>query len=265
MIGGDECCSDETGGDEIGDFAASGYAGYNEWKHWSGPFECSQKLARNLAAEFKQIPLRDKHVLEIGFGNGGFLAWAKEQGAQVSGIEINPELVQRGVAQGYAVRMADLEQLANAGERYDVIVALDVFEHWSTEQLIANLRHIAQMLSDGGIVLARFPNGHSPFGRIYQHGDFTHQSVLSIYKIRHLAVLTGLEIVRVSNAKRVPSKSGIVRAIRHGWRALRRARIEILLGKLYGTPRLPLDPNLVVVMRKPTVNSSTHDNDGNRQ
>ena len=71
---------------------ADPYSGYVEWKRWDGAFETADKEARYFTAEFRDITLRGKRVLEIGFGNGGFLAWARTQGADVSGIEINAEM-----------------------------------------------------------------------------------------------------------------------------------------------------------------------------
>jgi hypothetical protein len=38
--------------------------------------------------------------------------------------------------------------------------------------------------------------------------------------------------------------------LKHRWRKRQRVRIEIMLGKLYGFGRLPLDPNLTAVLRK---------------
>jgi len=226
------------------------YAGYAQWKRWQGVFEVSERDARYFAAEFRDMPLRGKRVLEIGFGNGNFLAWAKSEGAEISGLEINPDMLAAAARHGYAARNAALGALVGEDARYDLIVAFDVIEHWDTDELMANVRHIAALLADGGMFLARFPNGHSPFGRVYQHGDFTHKSVISHYKIGYLATISHLDVVRVSNVRRVSSRPGALRALRHRWLALRRAWIERSISRLYGTDRLPLDPNLVAVLRK---------------
>lgn len=226
------------------------YEAYAQWKRWDGTFEVSVRDARYFAAEFRETPLRDQRVLEIGFGNGSFLAWAKSEGAQICGLEINPDMLAAAARHGYPARDASLAELVAEGATYDLIVAFDVIEHWDTDELIANFRHVAALLADGGRFLARFPNGHSPFGRIYQHGDFTHKSVISHYKIGYLATLSQLDVVRVSNMRRVSSRPGVLRALRHRWMALRRAWTERSLARLYGTDRLPLDPNLVAVLRK---------------
>jgi len=230
---------------------ADAYAGYARWKGWDGAFEVRERDARYFEAEFAGIELAGKRVLEIGFGNGRFLAWARMRGADLYGLEINPDMLDAATHHGYAVRNASLADLVGEGASYDLVVAFDVLEHWSTDELIANFRHVTELLGPGGVFLARFPNGHSPFGRIYQHGDFTHKSVISAFKIDYLAALSGLDVVRIANARRVSSKPGTLRALRHRWMALRRAWVERSLSRLYGTERLPLDPNLVAVLRRP--------------
>lgn len=230
---------------------ASGYENYAGWKGWHGDFAVSTRDARYFAAEFRDLPLEGREVLEIGFGNGNFLAWARAQGARVTGLEINAEMLAAAARAGFATRNATLAELVAEGHRYDLIAAFDLLEHWSHDELFANFPAIATLLTPGGHFLARFPNGHSPFGRVYQHGDFTHRSVLSKYRIEYLAQLAGLEIVRISDVARVSSKPGALRALRQRWLALQRRRIERRIARLYGTPRLPLAPNLVAVLRRP--------------
>src|SRR5688572_31064921 len=38
-----------------------------------------------------------------------------------------------------------------------------------------------------------FPNGDSPFGRLYQHGDLAHVATLGQFKIRQLATMAALD------------------------------------------------------------------------
>ncbi|MGH8173853.1 MAG: class I SAM-dependent methyltransferase [Rhodanobacteraceae bacterium] len=227
------------------------YSGYVAWKGWDGAFETGEKEARYLTEEFRDIPLRARRVLEVGFGNGTFLAWAKAQGADVAGLEINAEMRDAARRHGFAAIDATLPELAANGSAYDVVVAFDVIEHWDTPELIANFAHIRDVLAPGGVFLARFPNGQSPFGRAFQHGDFTHKSTLTTYKIEYLAALTELDIVRITNACRVPSRAGFFGSLRQAWLAARRRRIERSIARLYGMRKLPLDPNLVAVLRKP--------------
>lgn len=227
------------------------YANYAQWKQWAGTFAPRDKESRYFAAELDGIPLRDRHVLEIGFGNGAFMAWARGQGADVAGIEINEAMLEAAHRHGFEASSASLDELAESGPRYDVIVAFDVLEHWNTEELVRNFGLVRRLLHDGGIFLARFPNGQSPYGRVFQHGDFSHQSTLSSYKIEYLATTSRLEVVRVANARRVGAHTDPLSTLRHRWLAWRRRRIERKFARLYGLPRLPLDPNLVAVLRKP--------------
>jgi 2-polyprenyl-3-methyl-5-hydroxy-6-metoxy-1,4-benzoquinol methylase len=230
--------------------SANLYGGYAQWKQWDGDFSASDRDARYFTAEFADIELAARRVLEIGFGNGSFLAWAKAQGALVVGTEIDEGMLARAREKGFVAWPSVLAELAASGQRFDVVVAFDVFEHWDKETLIANLKCIAALLDTGGLVLARFPNGHSPFGRVHQHGDITHQTALSKSSIEQLAGITGFTVVRVSNAASVPVRCDMWSALKHRWRKRRRAKIEVMIGKLYGIDRLPLDPNLTAVLRK---------------
>lgn len=226
------------------------YGGYAQWKQWDGDFCASDRDARYFAAEFSGIELNAKRVLEIGFGNGSFLAWARAQGALVAGTEIDEAMLVRAREKGFVALPPALDALAASDQRFDLVIAFDVFEHWDKPTLIANLKHIAALLDAGGLLLARFPNGHSPFGRVHQHGDITHQTVLSKSSIEQLAGMTGFTIVRVSNAASVPVRRDLWSALKHRWRKRQRARIEGMIGKLYGIGLLPLDPNLTAVLRK---------------
>ncbi|HXS73116.1 MAG TPA: class I SAM-dependent methyltransferase [Rhodanobacteraceae bacterium] len=227
------------------------YSHYTEWKQWSGAFAVGDKEARYFAAELRDIPLQGRRVLEIGFGNGVFLAWARAQGARVSGIEINAAMLEAAHQHGFEAFKASLAELAGRGERYDVIAAFDVLEHWDAEELLRNFGLIQRLLRDDSIFVARFPNGQSPFGRVFQHGDLSHKSALSTWNVQYLAAANGLEVVRVSNACRVAAHDNPLSAMKQRWLAWRRRRIERRLSRLYGMPRLPLDPNLVAVLRKP--------------
>jgi cyclopropane fatty-acyl-phospholipid synthase-like methyltransferase len=226
------------------------YGGYAQWKDWRGEFAPSEREARYFAAELAGIPLAGQRVLEIGFGDGSFLAWAKAQGAHVVGTELDAAMIEHARARGFDAQPASLEALASASQNFDLAVAFDVFEHWDKPTLIASLRQIAALLRSHGLLLARFPNGQSPFGRVHQHGDLTHQTVLSASSVAQLAQLTGFTVVRVSNACAVPLRRDFFTVLKHHWRRLQRARIERWIGKVYGLGRLALDPNLVVLLRK---------------
>jgi len=232
------------------------YANYAAWKEWDGAFAPTDRELRYFAAEFGDIVLRGLRVLEIGFGNGGFLVYAKGQGATVAGIEINAAMCEAARKHGFEAIDASLTDLAARGAHHDVVVAFDVLEHWDTGELVENFRAIHALLGDGGVFVSRFPNGQSPFGRVYQHGDFSHKSTLSTYKIEYLAALTGFEIVRIDNVRRVPSRPGPLASVRHWWLARRRRRIERSIARLYGIRKLPLDPNLVAVLRKRATDES---------
>jgi 2-polyprenyl-3-methyl-5-hydroxy-6-metoxy-1,4-benzoquinol methylase len=230
--------------------SARPYEGYAQWKGWQGDFETSDRDARYFAAELAGIDLSGKRVLEIGFGNGSFLAWARRQNAQVTGTEIIDTLIEQARTKGYDAQPASLQALLASGRQFDLVVAFDVFEHWRKDELIANLGLLNGLLTGDGLLLARFPNGHSPFGRVHQHGDLTHVTTLSSSSVTQLAQMTGFTVARIDNERRVPVRGDFWPALKHHWRRFRRARIEIALGKLYGFGRLPLDPNLTALLRK---------------
>ena len=43
---------------------------------------------------FKNINLKEKKVLEIGFGSGSLMKWMRDRGAEVSGVEIQDILIE---------------------------------------------------------------------------------------------------------------------------------------------------------------------------
>jgi 2-polyprenyl-3-methyl-5-hydroxy-6-metoxy-1,4-benzoquinol methylase len=229
----------------LGATSLSEYTGYIALKAWdAGDFMRPRKDERTYySREFRGHRLKGKRVLEVGFGNGSFLGWARDQGAQVHGTEIQPELRRRAEAAEVHLEPSDLsEMLPDKAKTFDVIVAFDVFEHIELTLLPDLLADMSELLTDGGLLVARYPNGESPFGRIYQYGDLTHVSVLSASIMKQLVKDLPFEVVRLGNPAR---PSGLIHVIRS---ILQRA-IEMALHGIY-LYRDPVAPNSIAVLRR---------------
>jgi 2-polyprenyl-3-methyl-5-hydroxy-6-metoxy-1,4-benzoquinol methylase len=228
---------------------------YVEWKDWDPlEFGSYSKLdAQYYSAELGMTAGQALRALEIGFGNGSMLAWLKEIGADTYGIETNPILIERGKGLLGARRIfADLHDAAfsDLTGTFTHVIAMDVAEHLSLEQLGSMLARIRALLSPAGVCILRFPNGDSPFGRLYQHGDPTHVSTLGSGTITYLAEAAGLH-VEALRAPALPLRgAGLVRGFRRVLVRAGRAVVERAVSALYfGGSRIPLDPNYVAVLR----------------
>lgn len=183
-------------------------------------------------------------LLDIGFGRGDFLDWARGQGLKTAGVEIIPELVERAAARGHDAR-PELSRFE--AESFDVITAIDVLEHLTTDQLAGMLGEARRLLAPQGVFVARFPNGQSPFSVPYQNGDLTHLRWLTPGAVRQVAQTVGLSLVATYNPR--PAPSGF-RGLKRRLGYLVRDLVEIVVGYAYYGHRIPMDPNIVVVLKR---------------
>jgi SAM-dependent methyltransferase len=230
------------------------YAGYEVWKGWSQTFAFDEEDADYFEGETRGARIATADVLEIGFGSGRFLAWAKSKGARISGTEINESLLEAARRFGVAILPADFERVAKEyRDHFDTIIALDVFEHFTIAETVVRLRAAETMLRPGGHLFLRFPNGQSPFGLISQGGDPTHKAALSKSVIEQLAQGTGLLVVRYAGAYRIGSRSLTKRFARR-LRGCARWGIDMSLNWIYSDVMvvggIPWDPVVVLMMRK---------------
>jgi hypothetical protein len=227
---------------------------YAAWKGWSAPFRVSVKQRRYFEGEIGRDRVRGKKVLEIGFGEGGFMAWCRENGAEVFGIETLSEMVEAGREQGFPTFLAEAFPWEEHAGTFDLVVALDVLEHLDLGGVSELLGRVEAAAAPGGLQVFRFPNGQSPFGGIFQYGDVTHQSVLSGPILGQLCREIELRPV----ATRKPYFPIRDRALlRSPLRPLRRL-LDVILERLLlwgvarglGVPKYVLSPIVVVFMEK---------------
>lgn len=226
-------------------------ADYAAWKSWHarGAFTFARKDAKYFRGQFAGITLHGARVLEIGFGNGVFLAWAAAQNTRASGTELNPHSVQLGAERGFDVYCGTIDAIpALAAERFDLIVLIDVLEHLPDPDLRSTLDWIVAHLGQNGVCVARFPNAGSPFGMPLQHGDLTHCQALSCEKLRQLAARHGFEVVSCANQYRswAAGFPGLRQIAQRGLRRLTEAFLRFILE----LREAPMDMNIVVTFRR---------------
>ncbi|MBD3760740.1 methyltransferase domain-containing protein [Rhizorhabdus sp.] len=225
------------------------YVGYEHWKGWSSYFDFNAEDNEYFSGEMRNIPILGKRLLEIGFGRGEFLAWAKTQGALVAGVEINNRSVEEAHRANIEILDLDIETLAaDHAEQFDVIAAFDVLEHLEIDEITQYMRAMEKMLRHGGILILRFPNGQSPFGLAPQHGDVTHKTALSKSRIEQICQGSMFASVRYEGSYRVRGPWGLKRLARAA-RSLAQNMIGATLNLVYACD-IPWDSVVVMVMRK---------------
>ncbi|WP_294196930.1 class I SAM-dependent methyltransferase [uncultured Sphingomonas sp.] len=219
------------------------YRDYDSWKGWSGGTSAQERrlIDIELARTGVSPPAR---VLEIGFGSGAFLLYLQSLGFECWGIERRDEHDAELERLGLTIRSGEMSDLPS--EHFDLVCAMDVFEHLEKPDIIAMLRKVRTVLKPGGRLLARFPNGASPFGAMNQSADLTHLTLLSITSFSQACRIAGLDVVGGWNSAVSWRGEGLLRSIVKPITLAGRRLVEIALGGLFYGERRALDMNVTV-------------------
>lgn len=195
------------------------YTDYSDWKGWltQVPFaELSEIQNQRFKLQLDKFSIKYKNInaLEIGFGNGSFLKFLINNGSKVEGIEIQDSLLT--AARNIGVPVCNSINDVTCGP-YDLIVAFDVLEHLTVDQLHSLFRQCKLLLKDDGVMLFRFPNAESFAGLGAQNGDFTHITAIAQSKLQQLIEPCGFKIIKFEGEAVYPRKI-IVSAVRSVFR-----------------------------------------------
>jgi SAM-dependent methyltransferase len=222
------------------------YDSYVEFKSWGDAPDSSHQDFSNL---FYQCGIGGEKlkILELGCGAGRFMDWAREQGHDIQGTEIIPQMIESVTRRGFTVHLAPVNPDTLPAKSFDAVVAIDVLEHLQSPDLKDALLLAKSIMKQDGYLIAHFPNGASPFSLYYQSGDFTHNKPLSPTSMRQIAEPLGLRLIVAFNPRSLPPR--VLHRLRRRLVYLCRDLIEIVLGLIYFGRRIPLDPNVVVVLK----------------
>ena len=228
------------------------YDAYGRWRRTSE--YCQEQRDHNdkiFAGEMRRARVNvGDSVFEAGFGRGEFLSWASRQGMDIEGCEIVENYVEAARSQGYRVDHGSAaDVLKTRRERYDLICMFDVLEHLSADAILELLDVVHVALKPGGRLFMRIPNGYSPFALATYNGDPTHQTLLTGRSLELYGMTAGMALIGEHNAVRnysVGSPRSLLKLV--GFMV--RDFLELLLGVAYFGRRLPLDPNIVVILQR---------------
>ena len=171
------------------------YASYEPDRYVPDFATASRQGAKDLAAIARMIgPNTDQRILEVGCGCGCLLAALRNRGyAQSLGVDLDPALVQHG----RAVLGVDIAQggwrtyLEGAEGSFDTIIAIDVLEHLSRDEVLPTLKITRKRLASGGRLILRTPNALCPFVLPFLYGDLSHEFLITPGLMVHLLRLAG--------------------------------------------------------------------------
>ena len=123
----------------------------------SDELEAGEWLGPNHLAFLARLPGRGGSLLDIGCGEGTFLATAEPRYAAVAGIELDPNAVERAQRRlGDRVRALAIDELEGTANAYEVVTMFEVLEHVSDP--LGALRTAAAVLRPGGTLVVSVPN-----------------------------------------------------------------------------------------------------------
>jgi 2-polyprenyl-3-methyl-5-hydroxy-6-metoxy-1,4-benzoquinol methylase len=141
-------------------------------------------------------------ILDVGCGSGNLLRYLKNLGYQsLHGVDISPEQVAlaRQVASD-VVQGNVFDYLDSASGQFDLIIGLDLVEHFDKDEVLRFLAACRQALRPGGRIILQTPNAESPWACSIRYGDFTHEVCFSPRLLARLLEMSGCRSVEAREA-----------------------------------------------------------------
>jgi 2-polyprenyl-3-methyl-5-hydroxy-6-metoxy-1,4-benzoquinol methylase len=207
-------------------------------------------LARLLRPLVASLP-RDARILDIGCGSGGLLQYLGKLGfTAATGIDVSAEQVAIAARRGVKAEVGDLfDVLERSPDTFDGVIAIDLIEHLTKQELsrFGTLLHAA--LRPGGIVLLQTPNGEGVGCGHIVYGDLTHETIFNESSLNQFFAAFGFREIAVRETGPVPRNvSGVFRTI--VWKLIRLAAQVGAFAQAGRWPRI-LTATIVATARKP--------------
>jgi SAM-dependent methyltransferase len=167
---------------------------------------------------------RRSAILDLGCGHGALIHFVRCEGyTNIRGVDGSPEQVSaarwlgiEGVEEGNLLAAL----AAQAGESLDVVVAFDVIEHFTRDELMGFVDQVQRVLRLGGRWIIHTVNGESPFCGRMRYWDLTHELAFTRTAISQLLLSSGFSKVQCFEDAPIPH--GLKSAIRWGlWKLIR--------------------------------------------
>lgn len=158
---------------------------------------------------------KDAAILDIGCGDGSFVHFLHSMGyTHAEGIDLSEQQIETGQALGIQhLQVADLHSFLSAKTAaFDCIVARDVLEHLTRQEVFDALLCIHAALRPKGCFILQSPNGEGLFYTSIFYGDFTHEIAFTQSSLSQVFRNTGFE--QVSFRPTGPVPHGILSSIR---------------------------------------------------
>jgi len=138
-------------------------------------------------------------LLDIGCGSGQFLYFLRSEGYdRLTGLDLDKKQISIARELGFNVHeQTALDFLVQSNDGYDMIVMLDIIEHFTREELFPILREVYRRLRPGGRFIVSVPNAESPTGPACVYGDITHETSFTSLSLAEMLFCHGFELKEI--------------------------------------------------------------------
>jgi len=167
---------------------------------------------------------RGVEIAELACGGGRLLHFFRGAGYErLTGVDISPDQVALAQQVVPNVVQSDvLPFLSSQQERFDMVVGLDIIEHFQKPEVLLFLDECFAALKPGGRIILQTPNAESPWGATHRYNDLTHEVCFNPNALSRLMQLVGFSSIEAREAGPVPYASGATSFLRFVlWRVIR--------------------------------------------
>ena len=145
-------------------------------------------------------------IVDLACGGGKLLHFLKDRGYnRLQGVDISPEQVRLARQVIPEVKESDiLDYLVEHRDCFDVILGLDIIEHFQKDEALRFLDGCCSALKPNGRLILQTPNADSPFYGAIRYGDFTHEICCTPNSITRLMQLCGFRDIEVREEGPIP-------------------------------------------------------------
>jgi SAM-dependent methyltransferase len=155
----------------------------------------SPVLSRFIAAHFPAGS--GAAILDLGCGHGALLYFARRAGyTNVTGVDASPAQIDAARRLGIdGIKAGEILPTLRAtpAASLDAVIAYDVIEHFTKDELIDVTDEVFRTLKSGGCWIVHAPNGLSPFCGVMTYGDLTHEMAFTPESLTQLFLASGFK------------------------------------------------------------------------